>query len=275
MGVGIHAGQRFFHGVAHPHLVDVAHVEHLQPLLAHKALFAFVHAADADLPYRRRAHGRRGAAYAGEFGRAVPTQHGHRHAVHIAGGREGVGVEVGVRVQPQHAQFFAGGAAVARHRADGAYAQAVVAAQQDGQASGRQALVHGFVHRLVPVDHFRQVPVAVGRRQPGVGRAGQVAGVGHVQAARLQRLADAGHAQGLGAHGSAAAARAYVGGSAYQVNGDAHQRAISGVVSRRGGLTVRAAAGASKPNRSLGLSRRGTRSIWRRLAASASCSLCR
>jgi hypothetical protein len=71
--------------------------------------------------------------------RAVPAQAGHRHAVQVAAGREHAGVEVGMGVQPQHAQLAAGCAAVARHGADAADAQAVVAAQQDGQAAQRSS----------------------------------------------------------------------------------------------------------------------------------------
>jgi hypothetical protein len=40
--------------------------------------------------------------------RPVAAQAGHRHAVDVAAGREHAGVEVGVRVQPQHAQLLAG-----------------------------------------------------------------------------------------------------------------------------------------------------------------------
>jgi hypothetical protein len=40
--------EREFHRVAHPHLVDVGHVE---VLLVDEALLAGVHAADADLPH--------------------------------------------------------------------------------------------------------------------------------------------------------------------------------------------------------------------------------
>jgi hypothetical protein len=62
-------------------------------------------------------------------------------------GVSGAGVEVGVRVQPEHAQASALLAAVARHGADGADGQAVVAAQQDGQRGPRASFaVHGLVH---------------------------------------------------------------------------------------------------------------------------------
>ena len=72
-----------------------------------------------------------------------------------------MGVEISVRVQPQHPQFLAGVAAMARHRADRADAQAVVAAQQDGQLALAQFGMHRVVHRAVPGGHFRQMAVAV------------------------------------------------------------------------------------------------------------------
>ena len=93
----------------------------------------------------------------------------------IAGGRERVGVEIGMRVQPQH-RSFAGVAAMARHGADRADAQAVVAAQQDGQLALPQFGMHRVVDRAVPGGHFRQMAVAVdGGCQ--VGRAIQIAAV--------------------------------------------------------------------------------------------------
>jgi len=60
-----------------PHLVDVAHVEHLQPGLVHQALLARVHAADADLAHHACIDGGRGAADAGELGRSHAAQQRH------------------------------------------------------------------------------------------------------------------------------------------------------------------------------------------------------
>ena len=56
----------------------------------------------------------------------------------VAAGREHVGVEVGVRVEPEDAQLLARLAAVARDGADGADTQAVVAAEQDRQVALRE-----------------------------------------------------------------------------------------------------------------------------------------
>ena len=135
MGVGIHQGEGQFHRGAHAHLVDVAHVEDFQVHLVHKTFLALIHTADTNLAYPFWRNGWHVAADLDQFFWPMAAQAGHRHAVDVAAGCQRVGVEVGMGVQPQDAQFFAGVAAVARHGADGANAQAVVAAQQDGQAT--------------------------------------------------------------------------------------------------------------------------------------------
>ena len=167
--------------------------------------------------------GGRHPADAGQRLGAEAAQRGHRHAVGVAGGGQLVGVEVGVGVQPQHAQGLAGGAAVACHRADRANRQAVVAAHQNGKAALHQRAVHGGVHHLVPDHHLGQVAVAVDGRLLGVARPGQVATVGDVEAAPPQRFNQSGHAQGFRPHGRAAHTRADVGGRANQVNGSVQQ----------------------------------------------------
>ena len=73
--------------------------------------------------------------------RSEPAQAGDRHAVHVAARGQFAGIEVRVRIQPQHPQFLALLAAVARHRADGTDAQTVIAAQEDRQPSLAQLCV--------------------------------------------------------------------------------------------------------------------------------------
>ena len=219
VGVGVHARQGALHHLAHAHLVDGAHVKHLQALLVHKALFALVHAADADLADLLGPQCRAPAGHVGQLrqlGRAKAAQAGHGHAVHIAAGRQRAGVEVGMGIEPQHAQLFAAFGAVAGHGADAAQAQAVVATQQDGQVAQLQLGIHSAIHQPVPLHHLGQVAVAIHRGLPGVGRAAQVAPVKHLQAVRFQRRLQARHTQGLGAHGCAACAGANVGGRANQ-----------------------------------------------------------
>ena len=80
VGVLVHGGQGQLHRMAHAHLVDVAHVEDLQALLVHEALFARVDAADADLPHGLGADGRHLTTDLAELSRAVAAQARHRHA---------------------------------------------------------------------------------------------------------------------------------------------------------------------------------------------------
>ena len=148
----------------------------------------------------------------------MAAQHRNRHAVQIAGGREAIGVEVGVRIKPHHAQLFTSLAAMARHRADRADAQAVIAPQKNGQVAGAQALVHGLMHRAIPGGDFCQVPVAIDGWQPGVGRAGQIAQIRHRQPMALQRFLQACNAHRFRPHRCTPAASTHVGGCAYQVN---------------------------------------------------------
>ena len=210
VGVGVHQRQRQLHGGAHAHLVDETHVKHVQPGLVHQAFFALVDAAYANLAHPFGTDGGYLAADAGQHIRAISAQASHRHAVDVAAGGERVGVEVGVGVQPQHPQFLTDIAAMPGHRADRAQPQTVIPPQHDGQAVLLQFGIHRIVQRLVPGGHLVQMPVAVHRGQPGVGRAAQVATVNHVQAMALQHRDDVGHAQGLRAHAGTTAARANV-----------------------------------------------------------------
>ncbi|MNI46504.1 hypothetical protein D3C73_1009710 [compost metagenome] len=129
-----------------------------------------------------------------------------------------MGVEVRMRVQPQHPQLLAGFAAMARHGADGTDAQAVVTAQQDGQAALAEFGVDGVMHGLVPRGHFRQMAIAVVRRPPRVGGAVEVATVYHFKPLRFDHGAQVRHAQGFRAHRRAASARADIRGRADQGN---------------------------------------------------------
>ena len=81
-----------------------------------------------------------------------------------------------------------------------------------GGALGMDSGMHG----TIPRDHLVQMPVTVYRRPPRIGRAGQVATVMHNQTARLQRLAQTGHAQRFGTHAGAAHAGTNVRGRADQ-----------------------------------------------------------
>ena len=82
--VRIQRGQRQLHRVAHAHLIDVAHVEHLQPHLVHEALLARVDTADADLADHLRLDRGHRAADLDQLLGAVAAQASHRHAVQVA-----------------------------------------------------------------------------------------------------------------------------------------------------------------------------------------------
>src|SRR5690606_21857408 len=195
-------------------LVDVADVVDVEPVLLDPPLLDLVPRADAELAHHRRRDRGHLAADAGQRRRPDPAQAGHRHAVDVARGGDGAGVEVGVRVQPQHAHAAAGPPAVVGHRRDRSDRQAVVAAQHYRHPAAAQDRGRGFVHRAVPGHDLVEVAIAVHRSAPGILRTVHVAGIGHVHAARRQRLAQAGHAQRLGPHRCAARAGTDVGGDA-------------------------------------------------------------
>ena len=214
VGIVVDPVQRLFHRALHPDLVDVAHVVDVDAVFPHQPLLAIVHRADADLPDLRRQDRRHAAAERGQCLGPDPAQAGDRHAVDVARWGDLVGVEIGVRIQPQHAQVLARLAAMARDRGDRTDAEAVVAAEHDRHPPVREFGIHRIHRRPVPRHHLVEVAVAVMRRQPGVVRASEVAAVDHLHAARGQRLAQPGQAQGFGPHARAAIAGTDVGGNA-------------------------------------------------------------
>jgi hypothetical protein len=123
-----------------------------------------------------------------------------------------------MRIEPQHAQLLAGVAAMAGNGGDRAQAEAMVAAQQDRQATFAQLGGDRFHHHAVPFDHFRQVPIALDRLLPGVARTVEVAAIGHVDAALGQRFAEAGNAQCLRPEPRAAVTGADIGRRSDQRN---------------------------------------------------------
>ena len=172
-----------------------------------------------------------------EFLGSEAAQARDRHAVQAAARTELAGVEIGVRIEPQHSQRPPRLAAMARHRRDRADREAVVAAEQDGQAV--QPRVPGAPRACdlaVPRRHLAQVAVALDAgRQPGFGgparlpqsrtskpRLPSAAGSpatrsasGPIEAPRSlaptsvgapMRLSGAGHADAVSAHGAVAPA---------------------------------------------------------------------
>ena len=92
-------------------------------------------------------------------------------------GESSRGVEIRVRVEPQHAQLLARVAAVARDGADRADRQTVIAAEQDRQPRVSELRADRFVDQAIPVGDLREVPIAFRRRLPRIRRAGEIAAV--------------------------------------------------------------------------------------------------
>src|SRR5450631_3022914 len=101
---GIETGECAFHGGAHAHLVDETHVEYLEPLLVDEALLAGIDAANPDLADTRRRNSRHVPADPHEFVWPEAAQASHRHPMQIAAWREDAGIEVCVRIEPEHAK---------------------------------------------------------------------------------------------------------------------------------------------------------------------------
>ena len=219
MGVGVHAVQRFLHRPAHADFVDVAHVVDVQAVLLHQPLLARIDRTDADLPHLARGDRRHVAGHRGQRLRTQAAQAGHRHAVDVAGRGDLARVEIGMRVQPQHAQLLAGGAAMRGHGGDRADAQAMVAAEQDRHPPGLQFARAHVEHRAVPGHDFVQVPIAIDRWTGRIARSLHVAEVAHLDAAPGDRLDQPGHPQRLRAHRRAPARGADVGGHAEHGHG--------------------------------------------------------
>ena len=133
------------------------------------------------------------------------------HAVDVARGRGARDVEVRVRIEPEHRERRLPLGTVTRDRRDGADRDAVVAAHQERNLAGREALVDGVVDAAAPSGDLGEVAVVAGARLLGVDRAGDVAAIDDVAAEPAQRLVEPGHAQRFGAHRRAALACADVG----------------------------------------------------------------
>jgi hypothetical protein len=99
-----------------------------------EALLTVIHAAHADLADLLRAR----AGIWPPMPVSISGPWPHRQATGmpwmLPDWRHGGGVEVGVGVEPQHAQLATGLAAVPGHRADRADRQAVIAAEHDRHA---------------------------------------------------------------------------------------------------------------------------------------------
>ncbi len=219
MGVVIHVLQGELHDLPDAHLVDATHVEHVEILFVHEASLPRVHTANADLPHPSRTDRRRRTADLQQLARTEPAQARHGHAVQTAGRAEFTRIEIGMRIQPQHAQRPTHAAAMARDRRDRADAQRVVAAEQNGQPLFGQLPIHRIVHLMIPRRDLCKIAIAVHLDQPGIRRTADVAAIHHVEATLSQRRMDAGDPQRLRTHGRTAIARADIRGRTDETGG--------------------------------------------------------
>ena len=114
-------------------------------------------------------------------------QRGQRHAVHVAGGRGLRRVDVGVGIDPEHADLLALAAVELGHAGDRAGGQRVVAAQHQR----RHALFQGLDHRLggagAGLGDFLQIARVFVAEALGLGDLhADVAAVGDLVAERLK-----------------------------------------------------------------------------------------
>ena len=99
----------------------MAHVKYRDPGRMHQPLFSGIDTANANLAQFTGVQCRTvrtKSAHTDQFFGAVTTQTGCRHAMDIAAGCDAGRIEIGMRIKPQHPQWPALGAAMARHRAD-------------------------------------------------------------------------------------------------------------------------------------------------------------
>lgn len=175
----------------------------------------------------------------------------------VSARRELAGVEISVRIEPQHPQFPALFPTAARDGADRSDTERVIAAEQNRQPPPAQLGKHGVVNGSIPVHHLLQVAISLARGLPGVGRPTQVSDIEHLQTARLQSSLQSRHSQRFGAHRRAPIAGPDIGRrpDEARLSPEAHANTAAGRE------TPPEARGARSPNKSFGFSRSGTRSI--------------
>ena len=231
VGVGVEVVEGHPHRLAHPHLVEVAHVEDLDLLLVQQPLLPQVDVAEPDLAHVARVECRHRARELDELLRSVAGEHSHRHPVQVAGGSDRGGVVVGVRVEPQQPHRPALLAAVPRHGTHRADRETVVTAQHDRHPTQGHLAVHRVEERVVPLDHLGQVPVAVDRRRHRVHRARHVTAVLDRHAEAFECFLDSCQSQGARSEAAADHAGADVGGNTDQAH--VHVRRLSDNPGRR------------------------------------------
>ena len=128
--------------------------------------------------------------------------------MNIAAGGKLVGIEIGMRIQPQHTQLFTHAAAMRGHRRDRTNRQAMVTAQQNRHPPGLQLTGGHIKHATIPRGDFIQMPIAIDRRTDRIAWATDIAYVTHIHAAGGNGIHQPCHTQSLRPHGCATLGRA-------------------------------------------------------------------
>ena len=143
--------------------------------------------------------------------RPQPQQRGQRHAVHVARGRGLRGVDVGVGVDPEHADLLLLAAIELRHAGDRPRRQRVVPAQHQRRHAFFKRLHHGFGGARAGFGNLLQIAGVLAAKSLGFGNFDEdITAVGDLVAQRLKPRLEAGNAHGRGAHVDPAAAGAHV-----------------------------------------------------------------
>ena len=189
-------------------LVDHPHVDQRRVAILERGAFLGVDAAQAD--HADLAH-RHGGGQGREVVEALATGDvAQRRAVQVAARGAVGGVEIAMRVEPQHEERPLDLGGMGGHACHGAERQRVIAAHEDGKAVGR-LFARGAHQGGGPADIERQLVdrAVAGRRDLDL-VGGHVADVGDAVTERGERLGEAGGAVGVRAHEAAAGSLAAV-----------------------------------------------------------------
>ena len=143
--------------------------------------------------------------------RTQAEQRGQRHAVDVARGRGFGGVDVGMGVDPEHADLLVLAAVELGHPGDGARRQRMIAAQHQGRHALFQGLEYGLGGAVAGLGNLLQVAGLVAAGSLGFGDFhADVAAIGHAMPQGLQPGFQAGDPHRRGSHVHAPAAGPHV-----------------------------------------------------------------
>src|ERR1035437_5679711 len=136
--------ERFLHDRAHTAFVDVAHGEDFHSGLADVFFFKVVDVADADEHAIFRLHFGREVVDLAQFDGRKTHERGERHAVHVAAGGRVGRVHVGVRVDPEKADFLVLATVELGHPRHRTHSNGVIAAEDERNFAGFERLQRQF-----------------------------------------------------------------------------------------------------------------------------------